>query len=172
MIPVSVEGSGGRKTTTNDMNPFSAHWLGAWRLRRAAVAVAMLGWQSPVCLATVDDAHGFAMEAADPFVQQGFIVREDYWHGEVKSGQELMVRHQLFKGNEYAFWLGTSNDGCKFKLRVLDEAGKPIHIEDKAEEHFTTIRVNPPRTGTYTVVFSIASPTEKSVFWALAYGYR
>lgn len=140
---------------------------------RRAVAVAMgMLVLVPVCTATVDDAHGFAMEAADPFVQQGFIVREDYWHGEVKSGQELMVRHQLFKGNEYAFWLGTANDGCKLKLRVLDEAGKPVHIADKTDDHFAAIRVNPPRTGTYAVVFSVASKSEKSVFWALAYGYR
>jgi len=71
--------------------------------------------------ASVDDAHSFAMEAATPFVNEGFIVREDYWNGEVKSGQKLMVKHQLFKGNEYAFWLGTANEDCKLEIEVLDE---------------------------------------------------
>jgi hypothetical protein len=81
--------------------------------------------------ASVDDAHSFAMEAATPFVSEGFIVREDYWNGEVKSGQKLMVKHQLFKGNEYAFWLGTANEDCKLEIEVLDEKGNKIHITPK-----------------------------------------
>jgi hypothetical protein len=124
--------------------------------------------------ASVDDAHSFAMEAATPFVEQGFIVREDYWNGEVKSGQQLMIRHQLFRGNEYAFWLGTANDNCKLDLQVLDANGKPIHIATKigVGPTFTSIRVNPPATGSYTIIFSVTSKSEPSVFWALAYGYH
>lgn len=124
--------------------------------------------------ATVDDAHSFAMEAAQPFVNEGFIVREDYWNGEVKSGQKLMVKHQLFKGNEYAFWLGTANEGCTLEIQVLDEKGNEVHIKPKVGigEMFTSVRVNPPKTGTYSVIFSVTSKKEKGVFWALAYGYR
>ena len=80
--------------------------------------------------ASVDDAHSFAMEAAVPFVEQGFIVREDYWNGEIKSGQQLMIKHQLFKGNEYAFWLATANEGAKLDLKVFDDKGKAIEIEE------------------------------------------
>ena len=145
-------------------------------LLRLVMAAVMLALHAvPVTLhATVDDAHSFAMEAAIPFVNDGFIVREDYWNGEVKSGQQLMVRHQLFKGNDYAFWLGTANDGCTLDVQVLDEKGAPIHITPKIGigPNFTSVRVNPPKTGTYSVVFSVTSKTEKSVFWALAYGYR
>lgn len=136
-----------------------------------ALALACLaGWVH----ASVDDAHSFAMEAATPFVSEGFIVREDYWNGEVKSGQKLMVKHQLFKGNEYAFWLGTSNLDTKLEIEVLDEKGTKIHITPKIGigPTFTSVRVNPPKTGTYSVVFSVTSKTEKGVFWALAYGYR
>jgi hypothetical protein len=123
-------------------------------------------------LATVDDAHSFAMEAAVPFVEQGFIVREDYWNGEVKSGQKLMVKHQMFKGNEYAFWLGSANEGVAFELKVYDDAGKEITIDGKTDKMFASMRVNPPKTGTYTIVFSVTSKKEKGVYWALAYGYR
>jgi hypothetical protein len=144
------------------------------RLHRAAALLAfaaLLGAAVPA-RATVDDAHSAAMDAATPFVEQGFIVREDYWNGEVKSGQKLMIRHQMFKGNEYAFWLGTSQDNIAFELQVYDEAGKPITIDQKSHEMFATARVNPKNTGTYTIVFSLTSPKEKSVYWALAYGYR
>jgi hypothetical protein len=144
------------------------------RLHRAAAVLALaavLG-TSGLARATVDDAHSAAMEAAIPFVEQGFIVREDYWNGEVKSGQKLMIRHQMFKGNEYAFWLGTSQDNISFELQVFDEAGKPITIDQKSSPMFASARVNPKNTGTYTIVFSLTSPKERAVFWALAYGYR
>jgi hypothetical protein len=127
---------------------------------------------APLAMATVDDAHSFAMEAAMPFVEQGFIVREDYWNGEVKSGQKLMVKHQMFKGNEYAFWLGSANSDVKFELKIYDEKGQEISIESKTSGMFASSRVNPPKTGTYTIVFSLASEKEKGLFWALAYGYR
>jgi hypothetical protein len=146
-------------------------------LTRLAILLltAVLTWLPTSQLhASIDESHDFAMEAALPFVSQGFIVREDYWNGEVKSGQKLMVRHQFFKGNEYAFWLGTANEGCKLEVQVLDDKGNRIDIETKegVGNHFTSVRVNPPRSGTYSIVFSISSKKEASVFWALAYGFR
>lgn len=138
----------------------------------AGLTLAVMLLAAPLSHATIDDAHSYAMEAAVPFVEQGFIVREDYWNGEVKSGQKLMVRHQMFKGNEYAFWLGSANDDVSFELHVLDEQGKEIELDFKSQGNFATIRVNPPKTGTYSVVFSVTSKKEKGVFWALAYGYR
>ncbi|SKB06773.1 hypothetical protein SAMN02745166_04535 [Prosthecobacter debontii] len=140
--------------------------------RAAALLTAVALLASTPLHATIDDAHSFAMEAAMPFVEQGFIVREDYWNGEVKSGQKLMVRHQMFKGNEYAFWLGAAQEDIEFELKVLDEKGKEIELDFKSKGMYATVRVNPPKTGTYSVVFSLTSKKEKSVYWALAYGYR
>jgi hypothetical protein len=124
-------------------------------------------------LATVDEAHDHTMEAAMPYVEQGYTVREDYWNGEVESGQKLAVRHQLFKGNEYAFWLGTASEDCDLEIAVYDAKGQPVHMEQKNAKFTVSVRVNPPGTGTYTVVFSVKSKKkERGVTWALAYGYR
>ncbi len=133
-------------------------------------ALLLLGFGA--VLATVDEAHDYAMEAATPFVNQGFTVREDYWNGEVESGQQLAIRHQLFKGNEYAFWLGTGNPDCELDVAVYDEKNQPVHMERKADKNSCSVRVNPPKTGTYTVVFSVKSKKDRGVTWALAYGYR
>lgn len=122
--------------------------------------------------ATVDESHDFAMEAAMPFVEEGFIVREDYWNGEVKSGQKLLITHQLFKGNEYAFWLGTANSGVELDMKVFDEKNQPVEIKATSDKYFMSVRVNPPKTGTYRIVFELKSKQERSVLWALAYGYR
>src|ERR1044072_2472159 len=55
--------------------------------------------------ASVDDAQSFALQAAEPYVKQGFQVREDYWGGDLASGEKKAVRQQLFKGNEYWVWV-------------------------------------------------------------------
>ena len=140
--------------------------------RLASLAAAAILCATGPLNATVDEAHDYAMEAADSFVKQGFTVREDYWNGEVESGQKLAIRHQLFKGNEYAFWLGTANPDCELELSILDDKNQPVHMEMKPGKHSCSVRVNPPKTGTYTVVFSVKSKKERGVTWALAYGYR
>jgi hypothetical protein len=141
-------------------------------LHSRALTLALLASLALPAFATVDDAHSFAMEAAIPFVEGGFIVREDYWNGEVKSGQKLMIKHQMFKGNEYAFWLGSANEDVTFELKVYDDKNKEITIDAKSDKMFASVRVNPPKTGTYTIVFSVTSKKEKGLYWALAYGYR
>lgn len=136
----------------------------------AALTLAMLPGN---VLATVDESHDYCMEAATPFVEQGFIVREDYWNGEVKSGQKLMISHQLFKGNEYAFWLGSATDDVVMDLKVFDEKGQPLSIDKKTDKHFMSIRVNPPKTGTYKIVFELKTKgKDEPALWALSYGYR
>jgi len=137
-----------------------------------AAAAALLLALAPLTFATVDEAHSFAMEAATPFVEKGFIVREDYWNGEVKSGQKLMITHQLFKGNEYAFWLGTSQEDVTLDMKVFDEKNQPVQIDAKMDKYFMSVRVNPPKTGTYKIVFELKSKKEPGLLWALAYGYR
>ena len=143
-----------------------------FKLAPALFCTALLLLGAGDARATVDEAHDYAMEAATPFVNQGFTVREDYWNGEVESGQQLAIRHQLFKGNEYAFWLGTANPDCELEVAVFDEKNQAVHMERKSDKHSCSVRVNPPKTGTYTVVFSVKSKKERGVTWALAYGYR
>lgn len=143
-----------------------------WKRLGRMISAALLMAVATLVHATVDESHDFAMEAAVPFVEEGFIVREDYWNGEVKSGQKLMITHQLFKGNEYAFWLGTSQEGVTLDMKVFDEKNQPVQIKPTADKFFMSVRVNPPKTGTYKIVFELKSKKEPSVLWALAYGYR
>ncbi len=77
----------------------------------------------PAVFGSVDDAQSFALQAAEPYVKQGFQVREDYWGGDLGSGEKKAVRQQLFKGNEYWFWLGTEVDRAKISVHVYDSVG-------------------------------------------------
>src|SRR5581483_1265839 len=71
-----------------------------------ASALSILSASGGLIFASVDDAQSFALEAAAPYVKEGFQVREDYWGGDLGSGEKKAVRQQLFKGNEYWFWMG------------------------------------------------------------------
>ena len=127
----------------------------------------------PAALATVDDAQSFALQAAEPYVKQGFQVREDYWGGDLGSGEKKAVRQQLFKGNEYWFWLGTEVDRAKVSIHVYDSDGKLAEESDGWEKgHFAAVHVIPKATGSYFIIVSVEQSPEERTHWALVYGFR
>ena len=53
--------------------------------RTASCCWLLIVMQRAAC-ASVDDAQSFALQAAEPYVKQGFQVREDYWGGDLGFG--------------------------------------------------------------------------------------
>ena len=124
-------------------------------------------------LASVDDAQSFALQAAEPYVKQGFQVREDYWGGDLGAGEKKAVRQQLLKGNEYWFWLGTEVDKAKVSVHIYDSDGKLAEEPDSWEKgHFAAAHVIPKTTGSYFVIVSVEESPEERTHWALVYGFR
>ncbi len=124
--------------------------------------------------AILDEALNIAFEAAVPYIEQGFEVREDNWSGEIPSGEPKLVRHQLFRGNEYWFWLGTSLPDCELSLEIFDGEGNPVGIESFTGKQTAGVRVLPSKTGTYFLRVTVtgADDAEPVLDWALVYGYR
>lgn len=144
--------------------------------------------------AYVNEAISLALEAATPYVEQGFEVREDNWSGEVEPGQPLLVRHQLFRGNEYWFWSATSWPGATIKVDIFDSEGNSIGLESFAKDSFAGVRALPQKTATYFI--RVVASYEKTgegltaaerganepvgdvgeftgiLDWGLVYGYR
>src|SRR6201981_2570786 len=140
--------------------------------RASTLLIALLALQSTV-VASVDDAQSFALQAAEPYVKQGFQVREDYWGGDLGSGEKKAVRQQLFKGNEYWFWLGTEVDKAKVSVHVYDSDGKLAEEPDSWEKgHFAASHIIPKTTGSYFVIVSVEESPEDRTHWALVYGFR
>lgn len=134
-----------------------------------------------VVYAFVNEAISLALEAATPYVEQGFEVREDNWSGQVASGKPLLVRHQLFRGNEYWFWAGTDWPGSTVEVSIFDKKGMSVGLESFSKDGKSGVRVLPRKTGTYfirvvvTLKKADSPPGEeipKSLNWGLAYGYR
>ncbi len=86
--------------------------------------VALLVLQVAASRASVDDAQSFALQAAEPYVKQGYQVREDYWGGDLGVGEKKAVRQQLFKGNDYWFWMGTEVEQAKVSVHIYDADGR------------------------------------------------
>ena len=140
--------------------------------RSSFLVAAVIVMQRAAC-ASVDDAQSFALQAAEPYVKQGFQVREDYWGGDLASGEKKAVRQQLFKGNEYWFWLGTEVDRAKVSVHIYDSDGKLAEEPDSWEKgHFAAAHVVPKTTGSYFIIVSVEQSPEERTHWALVYGFR
>jgi hypothetical protein len=149
------------------MNRFPKVFLRASSLLAAVVVI------ERTAFASVDDAQSFALRAAEPYVKQGFQVREDYWGGDLASGEKKAVRQQIFKGNEYWFWLGTEVDRANVSVHVYDSDGKLAEEPDSWEKgHFAAAHIVPKTTGSYFIIVSVEESPEDRTHWALVYGFR
>lgn len=119
-----------------------------------------------------DEAHAIIMQAAKPFVDDGFTLRADYWHGKIDSAKQRLIRHQLFRGNEYWFWVATSVPNCKISIEVYNSAGESISVEKRESARWAASRVTPAQTGSYYILVKMESLTEAALDWAVVYGYR
>src|SRR5213595_884378 len=122
---------------------------------------------------TVDDAQSFALQAGEPYVKEGFQVREDYWGGDLGTGEKKAVRQQLFKGNEYWFWLGSEVEAAKVSVHIYDSEGKLAEMPDSWQKgHFAAAHITPKNTGSYFIIVEIEQSPEERTHWALVYGFR
>ena len=131
----------------------------------AAIAV-------PFAFAYVDDAHSRAMEAATAAVKDGYLVRQEYWAGALATKQPSVVKHQLFAGNSYWFWLGSDEDSAQVTVHVYDPSGKLADKESWQHGNTAAVKIVPKKTGTYFIVFSVEQSKAKKNRWALAYGFK
>lgn len=163
-------------------------------LRRIALCGLIFAMSFPLVPrlhAFVNEAISFALEAATPYVEEGFEVREDSWSGEVQPEKALLVRHQLFRGNEYWFWAGTSWPGATVKVDIFDIEGNPVSLESFQKESYAGARALPEKTATYLIRVIVSYDEEEAarinaefpaaegvgeftgmLDWGLVYGYR
>ncbi len=123
-------------------------------------------------LASVDDALSYALEAAQPYVKEGFTVREDYWGGDMAKQQPKAITMQLFKGNQYWFWAGTDVKGSKISVHIYDSEGNLCEVESWQKGQLSAARVLPKRTGTYYIIVEIEKSSAERTHWGMAYGFH
>ena len=68
------------------------------------------------------------------------------------------MRQQLFKGNEYWFWLGTEVEAAKVSVHIYDSEGKLAEQSDGWQKgHFAAAHIVPKSTGSYFIIVAIES---------------
>lgn len=122
--------------------------------------------------ATIDDALSFALEAASPYVKDGFTVREDYWGGDLPVKSTKAIVHQLFKGNEYWFWMGTDQKAAKISVHIYDSAGNLAEDTAWQKPHFAAAHIVPKKTGSYYLIVEVEKSPDERTYWSLAYGFK
>ena len=140
-------------------------------LRRPAAALALL-LAAPAAWAFVDDALSFAYEAANPYAERGWIIREDAWGGDLGEGEKKAVTAQLFRGNSYMFFLATDVDGASLRVNIYDAEGNLAESKSWQRGRFAYAEVKPRSTGTYYAIVEIMSSPEERTGWALVYGFQ
>ncbi|MBJ7259423.1 MAG: hypothetical protein JHD33_07770 [Chthoniobacterales bacterium] len=139
---------------------------------RSVCAAALLFAVASASRAYVDDAMSFAYEAANPYAEKGWIIREDAWGGDLGAGDKKAVSAQLFRGNSYMFFLGTDIEGASLRVNIYDAEGKLAETKSWQEGKFSYAEIKPRATGTYYVVVEVLSSPEERTGWALVYGFR
>jgi hypothetical protein len=147
------------------MNLFSSRQL-------LPLAAFVLLVAAPAARAYVDDALSFAYEAANPYAQRGWIIREDAWGGDLGKGEKKAVTAQLFRGNSYMFFLATDVDGAALRVNIYDSEGNLAESKSWQRGRFAYAEIKPRSTGTYYAVVEIMSSPEDRTGWALVYGFQ
>ncbi|MCF6311215.1 MAG: hypothetical protein L3J39_02070 [Verrucomicrobiales bacterium] len=126
---------------------------------------------------------------AQQYSEKGFKLRKEHWNGTLKQGQYKVIKHQLFRGNEYWFLAALSEGEHALAMEVFDEEGHAISLERFSDKGLSGARVLPVKTGTYLIKLSVTrtAKTKKQqvkkvkktkqsksadLDWALIYGYR
>jgi len=143
------------------------------RIFIAACSLTLISASNRPAAASVDDAQSFALQAAEPYVKEGFQVREDFWGGDLGSCEKKAVKQQLFKGNEYWFWLGTEVEKAKLSVHIYDAEGKLVEQPDSWQKgQFAAAHVIPQTTGSFFVIVTVEESPDERTHWALVYGFR
>ncbi len=139
------------------------------RLQVAALALLLA---APAAYAYVDDALSFAYEAANPYAEQGWIIREDAWGGDLGVGDKKAVTAQLFRGNSYMFFLATDVEGAVLRVNIYDSEGRLAESKSSQRGKFAIAEIKPRATGTYYAIVQVVSSPEERTGWALVYGFQ
>lgn len=120
----------------------------------------------------MNEGVSLALGVAIPYEKEGFKIRKDNWSGESGANKSLLIKHQLFRGNEYWFWAATSFPDATTQVGVFDEKGNSISLETFSKNGKSGVRILPNKTGTYFIRITLKSTQHKELDWGLVYGYR
>lgn len=150
----------------------------------AAVAAPLLSAAASLPAARAGLAEDWApaevfAPAIGPDLKQGYVLRAETWSGELPVGQTKAIAHQLFKGNDYRFYVAAFAKGAKVSVHIYDSDGNLIDEDawqraNDAGEPFAGAGARPRRTGTYYLMVKVESAPANipRPEWGMAYAFK
>ncbi len=140
-----------------------------------AGAVAVLLSGALTVFALVHDGRSFAIEAAVPQLElkeNPYVLREDWWNGDLAAGETKLIKHLLFKRNEYWFWVGCSQETAEINVHIYDSEGVLVEKESWQKGNVAAARVLPDKTDSYYIRVEVTSCPDPEAEWAVVYAFR
>jgi len=122
--------------------------------------------------ATLDDAINSAIQAMDPYVKQGYIIRDDQWGGDLGLREQKAIPHTLFRGNDYWFCMASDIENARVAIHLYDSKGKLAENDSWQRGRFAAARILPSATGTYYIIVEVTGSAKERTTWAMVYGYK
>ena len=111
-----------------------------------------------------------------PDAKLGYVLRQEGWNGSLPVGDNTPIRQQLFKNNEYRFYVWSDVKGARVSVHVYDQDGNLVdgRVSEKAngETHFAEVDVRPESTGSFYLIVKVEQSSSKSTAWQMAYAYK
>lgn len=108
-----------------------------------------------------DTPEHAALTAASSYLSNDdFMLREDYWKGNVTAQTGKAVRLQFFKGNTYRFFFAIeaekANAATTLSMRIYDAQSREVAKSDsKPAQSATALNFEPSATGLYLVLMGV-----------------
>lgn len=124
----------------------------------------------------VDEVKVIAQRAALPILggDRPFILRESSWSGEIAPGTAKLIQLQLFKRNDYHFWLAVPDRRAETGLGLYNGKGEAVKSEMRHHDdgNVVSLSASPEETGVYYLRISMGTATEEPQRWVVIYAYR
>lgn len=124
----------------------------------------------------LNDIKLLAQSAAIPALKgdSPFVLRESWWKGNLKPGTAKLIQIQLFRRNEYQFWMAVPDVDAGLNLNVYNSEGDMVDSEIVTYPQTNVIStiVRPKATGLYYVRVSLKTTIDDNQDWAVIYAYR
>ena len=123
--------------------------------------------------ATLDDAIASALQGIDSLAKQGYTVHdEDEWGGDLGVGEQKAIRHTLFKGNDYWFYMSADVDNARVAIHVYNDRGRLAEVDSWQNGSRAAARALTLTTATYYIVVEVTDSSAGRTHWAMVYGSK
>ena len=142
-------------------------------MKRLALLIILISLGSRAAVLAESDsevkARKTALDLAGAFTNDGFKIRDGHWSGSVKQQEPALIAVNLYAGNQYWFAAAADAEGKKVAVKIYDETGNPVIVENYEDGETAAAGFSPENSGQYYVSVSLLKGEPGSVCLVCSY---